>query len=43
VVIAAIVVVALAEVAGLLPALAAPDSVPFFDNSGPAPRFERIA
>lgn len=35
--------VVLAEVAGLLPALAAPASVPFFDNSGATSRFSRIA
>ena len=32
----------LAEIAGLLPDLAAPASVPFFDNSGPVSRFSRI-
>lgn len=34
--------VVLAEIAGLLPDLAAPPSVPFFDNSGPVSRFSRI-
>lgn len=35
--------VVLAEIAGLLPALDAPPSVPFFDNSGPVSRFSRLA
>ena len=35
--------VVLAEVAGLLPMLDAPASVPFFDNSGAESRFSRIA
>lgn len=34
--------VVLAEIAGLLPDLDAPQSVPFFDNSGPVSRFSRI-
>lgn len=35
--------VVLAEVAGLIAAGLAPETVPFFDNSGPAPAFRRIA
>lgn len=34
--------VVLSEAAALLPTLSAPASVPFFDNSGPVPRFSRI-